>query len=284
MCPRPARVDNEPLRRIFALMPRSSSSGGRSPTWAWVVIAVGAVILAVGLPMVMGRGQLSQAEVSRMDAEIQAMHVADQLASRKLRVLVIGDSYTGGSNQGGEGASSWPRLVAADMTAAGYDADVSVLVAGGGGYTAQALGEGTTFVDLVRAAPEDPYDLVVVFGSRNDTARQAEVKAAASELFAVVRLRYPEAELLVIGPPWVDENPPPNVIASRDAVASAATETGAAFVDPLADGWFAGEFSSLIGTDGIQPTDDGHRHMADLIRPIIEDRLFASTAPSSSPP
>jgi len=77
----------------------------------------------------------------------------------------------------------------------------------------------------------------------------------------------------VIGPPWVNGNPPGYIVTDRDAVNAAAHAAGVGFVDPLAEGWFTGDAAAFIGPDGIHPTDQGHRYLADLIRPRIESVL-----------
>jgi len=47
---------------------------------------------------------------------------------------------------------------------------------------------------------------------------------------------------------------------------------GAAFVDPIAEGWFVGR-PDLIGADGVHPTDAGHLYMAERIAPQIYRQL-----------
>jgi lysophospholipase L1-like esterase len=59
-------------------------------------------------------------------------------------------------------------------------------------------------------------------------------------------------------------------IASREAAA-----VGATFVDPIADRWFA-DAPALIGGDGIHPTDDGHRLMAQKLEPYLRSALLAT--------
>jgi hypothetical protein len=45
------------------------------------------------------------------------------------------------------------------------------------------------------------------------------------------------------------------------------------FVDPLAQGWFAGATAELIDPDQVHPTAEGHRYLADLIGPVVERTL-----------
>ena len=48
---------------------------------------------------------------------------------------------------------------------------------------------------------------------------------------------------------------------------------GAVFVDPLAQGWFTDATTALIDPDGVRPTVEGHRYLADLIGPVVERTL-----------
>ena len=89
----------------------------------------------------------------------------------------------------------------------------------------------------------------------------------------------PDATILVIGPPWRNDRIPNNLFRIRDELRTVALETGANFIDPLAEGWFSGESSSLIGEDELHPTDAGHRHLAALITPRVEQLLASRPTP-----
>jgi lysophospholipase L1-like esterase len=188
-----------------------------------------------------------------------------------ITMLVIGDSYTAGGSAGGARESGWPQLVAKDLTAAGRPVSLEVAAAGGSGYVTTGP-KNVTFVQLAQRTGRN-RDLVVFFGSRNDVAAAPDVQAAAEAAFATVRAASPEAVILAIGPPWVNGNPPGYIVTDRDAVHAAAQAAGVGFVDPLAEGWFTGDAAAFIGPDGIHPTDQGHRYLADLIRPRIESVL-----------
>ncbi|WP_315774243.1 tyrosine-type recombinase/integrase [Rhodococcoides kroppenstedtii] len=93
------------------------------------------------------------------------------------RVEVIGDSYTGGSNEGGVGRAGWPRLVNAqlDDNPAGLTYNVVADGLGGSGYSAvgpngkrflamavrdrRVLANAATGVSLPRARKSDPVFL-----------------------------------------------------------------------------------------------------------------------------
>ncbi|MCW2700104.1 MAG: hypothetical protein JWQ45_1639 [Blastococcus sp.] len=183
-------------------------------------------------------------------------------------MLVIGDSYTAGGPGDGSGEADWAHLVARDLTAAGRPVAVAVAAAGGSGYVRTGPQQ-TTFGELAQRTRPD-CDLVVFFGSRNDIAAAPDVRAAATAAFAAVRAASPAADILAIGPAWVDDDPPGYIVTDRDAVAAAASAAGVAFVDPLAEGWFTGPAAAFIGANSVHPTDEGHRYLADLIRPRIQ--------------
>jgi len=45
----------------------------------------------------------------------------------------------------------------------------------------------------------------------------------------------------------------------------AARAAGATFIDPIAQGWFAGTSAQLFAADGVHPTDAGHGRQAALV-------------------
>lgn len=180
-------------------------------------------------------------------------------------VSIVGDSYTGGSDQNSGTSTLWWSIEAIKL---GFTADVQAV--GGSGYYAKSptSTDQSTFVD--RSSKIDPTSSVVIFfGSRNDYGRTAQqMRASAAAAFANARKVAPKARFIVIGPPWVDSSPPANVLADRDGIHAAASAIGAVWVDPIADDWFP-DGNKLIGTDGIHPTDAGHAHIAKLVDPVL---------------
>jgi hypothetical protein len=183
------------------------------------------------------------------------------------RVLVVGDGLSSPPEAGG----GWPELVRSDLESAGRPVELSVTAADLAGY-AEPDAAGTTFLRLAQDAGSG-FDLVVFFGSRYDLAAAGDVEAAAAAAFAAVRAASPECSLVVIGPAWPDANAPGYIETNRDAVAAAAGAFGAVFVDPLAQGWFVGATTALIDPDGVRPTAEGDRYLADLIGPVVERTL-----------
>ncbi len=188
------------------------------------------------------------------------------------RVAIIGDSYTTGSDQGGNGPQGWTPQVWQALTDHGIAVTPTVAAEGGAGYCTRG-NRGGVFEDLtVRAVKPDDV-LVVFFGSRNDM--QVDPTRLSVAMYGTLRLARQiarSAELLVIGPPWPTTNPPPEVLRIRDVLSYQADLAGATFVDPIAARWFAGR-PELIGKDGVHPTDAGHAYMAAKIAPLISAKL-----------
>ncbi|ORB29920.1 Rv0518 family GDSL lipase [Mycolicibacterium parafortuitum] len=188
------------------------------------------------------------------------------------RVAVIGDSYTTGSDQGGNGAQGWTPQVWEALTDHGIAVTPTVVAEGGAGYCVRG-NRGGVFEDLVVRAVRPDDVLVVFFGSRNDMP--VDPSRLSISMYGTLRLAKQiarAADLLVIGPPWPTLNPPPEVLRIRDVLSYQAELAGADFVDPIAAGWFAGR-PELIGKDGVHPTDAGHAYMAQKIAPLISSRL-----------
>lgn len=188
------------------------------------------------------------------------------------RVVLIGDSYTEGSGEGGQRGHGWPALVVADLRIQGVLVSPALAAEGSAGYVA-ASWKGETFGDIARRVVDRDTELVVFFGSANDVAFPPErVGAAALEAFTSVKAAAPLAKLLVIGPVWPGPAAPEAFRNVRDAVREQAQTAGAVFVDPIAEGWLA-DTPELIGADQFHPNDAGHKYLAARIAPLIRDAL-----------
>jgi lysophospholipase L1-like esterase len=186
------------------------------------------------------------------------------------RVVFLGDSYTGGSSMNSPGrASLYPTLLAGRF---GFVADN--LAVSGTGY----LAPGTTnqpFGSQVAAVVALHPDVVVLEGGHNDNSYpEAQVQAAAGNVMAGLRTALPKAKIIVLGPIWPSGNAPQSERNIDADLRQIAIDGGARFVDPIVDGWFAGTYIKLIGSDGTLPTDAGQVRIAQLLRPV-----FAVTMP-----
>lgn len=178
-------------------------------------------------------------------------------------VLVIGDSYSAGYDNVGMGADNWSQIMGREQ---GWRVD-SVGTAGTG-YVAVAWG--SSFAHTAVTHPENA-DAVVVFGGLNDLTVPPDWELVDAETtFAAVRLAEPHAALVVVGPQWPGDDPDPRMFVLRDAVAKAAAEYGANFVDAL--GWSAGH-PELLHTDAKHPSAAGHQYLAAMIGPYVTAAL-----------
>jgi lysophospholipase L1-like esterase len=98
------------------------------------------------------------------------------------RIAVIGDSYTAGSDEGGNGRRAWPELLRG-------------LLARGDG--------GSVFEDLTARAVRRSDAPIVFFGSRNDQPVDPQkFPALAADTFQLARFAAPGAKVLVIAENW----------------------------------------------------------------------------------
>lgn len=229
----------------------------------------------MGLPMTMRQRAFRGAAmtvVMLLAAVWTICAAAPGRAAAPTRIAVIGDSYTTGSTEGGNGPQSWPQLAWGLLAQRGVEIRADVAAEGGAGY-GQPGNRGSIFEDLTARAVRGNDVLVVFFGSRNDQpVDPAAYPNLAAGTFQLARLMAPSAKFLVIGPPWPTADPPPAVLTIRDSLRRQALAAGAVFIDPIAEGWFVGR-PDLIGGDGVHPTDAGHAYMAERIAPLIYDQL-----------
>ncbi len=188
------------------------------------------------------------------------------------RIAVVGDSYTTGSDQGGNGPQGWAPQVWQALSDHGIAVTPTVAAEGGAGYCTRG-NRGSVFEDLTVRAVKPNDALVVFFGSRNDMkVEPTRLSIAMYGTLSLARQIARSAKMLVIGPPWPTADPPPEVLRIRDVLSYQAQLAGATFVDPIAARWFVGR-PELIGQDGVHPTDAGHTYMAEKIAPLIGTQL-----------
>lgn len=188
-------------------------------------------------------------------------------------IAVVGDSYTAGSAMGGHAEHGWPALVEARLRSEGIQNDVISGAAGAAGYVSRGHDQKGVFSDQVDRVVGVNDRLVVLFGSRNDElVPAAQLVEAVHKTLSTVQAKAPNAKILVIGPVWVNADPSPGILRNRDILQGAASGIGATFIDPIADRWFV-DHPELIGSDGQQPTNEGHVYLADKIAPLVKGLL-----------
>jgi lysophospholipase L1-like esterase len=167
-------------------------------------------------------------------------------------VAFLGDSYTGGSHMGGNGATGWPALLSA---AKGWR--FQLYAVGGSGFVSPGSGN-STFAQRVPAIIAAGPSIVFVEGGHNDLGKNPE--PAIITTIDELRAGLPSAQIIVLSPIWPNSHPPAALTPIADALRTEAAKVRAVYVDT--SGWFAGPYSSLIGSDGTHPTDAGHRRIA----------------------
>jgi lysophospholipase L1-like esterase len=188
------------------------------------------------------------------------------------RVAVIGDSYTTGGDEGGLGPTGWTARAWQLLARQGLPITADVGAEGGAGYGTRG-NHGSIFEDLTERTVKPDDAVVVFYGSRNDQGVDpTQLSILVYGTFQLARRTASSAKFLVIGPPWPTADPPAEVLRIRDTIQYQAGLVGAAFIDPIAAGWFVGK-PDLIGKDGVHPTDAGHQYMADKIAPLIGAQL-----------
>ena len=189
------------------------------------------------------------------------------------QIDILGDSYVGGSAEGGRGGANWTRLVGTRFYEAGAQVELNVMAQPGSGYIARGT-TGLVFREAATQRLRPSSDVVVVFGSRNDGRQTEQAMYEASRLlYADIHRIAPQAQVVVIGPVWVDANVPDFIVANNAAMARAAEQENVTYIDAIAGGWFAEGGQDLIGADGIHPTDAGHSYLASKIFPLVQEAI-----------
>lgn len=184
------------------------------------------------------------------------------------KVVVIGDSLSTGYGTSPEYA--WPYLINSDPHGTDDKLDVKNAAQNGSGYA--TVGDNhSTFGSQVEQAVDASTQLVLFFGSVNDLGKEPAAMAdAAAAAYAGAKAKAPGVALLVVGPPSYTDMPDAGLLAVRDELAKAAGAAGAAFVDPIAQGWFLGQTPGLVGPDGVHLSIAGQRHVQMQMRNLIE--------------
>lgn len=233
------------------------------------IITLAAVLCAGLIVGVSVRSSQSQAQATAVNAERSAAASTPTTTERTREVVIIGDSYTSGSAVGGRGDRSWPRIVESLVKRRVPNTTFKVAGVGGSGYVAQGQAN-VTFADQVRRTVSRNTDVVVIFGSRNDLSASVDkLRESVIDTYTTVRALSPDARLVVIGPPWINEFPPGALLTQREVIAAVAATFDTKVLDPLGGSWFTTNTPDLIGSDNVHPNDAGHRLMAEKIYPVV---------------
>ncbi|MFB6811259.1 SGNH/GDSL hydrolase family protein [Streptomyces sp. NPDC056387] len=220
--------------------------------------------------------------------------------SRTDRLIVFGDSLTGGSNMSvGGGGGTWASRVA---VALGSN-DVWNQALGGTGYI--SAGTSPVYATLGDRLSADviarnPQRLIVWAGYNDNGGSQSAIGTAAASLYASIRTGLPACDVFVVGC-WSPSGSPAASITNTDnTIKAAAAGAGYPFVSPLTGSIYSavgalvathgpwitgtgrvgattgsGNADGYIGTDAIHPTDAGHAYVARRITAAIRELMPA---------
>lgn len=212
-----------------------------------LAVAVVAILGLLAVPAVVNATTPAAAPYVRpSDAFAEPTPTPDPLS-----VVVLGDSYTAGSDMGGGNGTGWPVAFA---EATGWT--VALNAVGGSGY----IQPGATLPSFAERVPEviaAAPDVVIVEGGLNDASYPPEdVTAAASAQWSALQAGLPDARIVVVGP--FNPTGAENVAVLNESLRAAAESAGLTYIDALP--WMD---AIEIGSDGIHPTDAGHAVIAE---------------------
>jgi acyl-CoA thioesterase-1 len=186
---------------------------------------------------------------------------SDSESTDAVRVLFLGDSITAG--YGIDRANAFPTLLETRLRQAGYT--IITIDAGVSGDTSTG---GLNRLDWLL---QNRVDVLVLELGGNDGLRGIDVALTRSNLGTIVertRAAWPSVEVVIVG-----MQVPPNLgqeytSAFASIYPEVASERGTHFVPFLANGF--GDIVHLLQSDGIHPTEEGHRLIADRIEVVLK--------------
>lgn len=243
-----------PKRRSRAGFSWKNEIGG-VPVWG-IAVAVIAMFGMLAIPAVVSATTPAAVPYVRpTDAFAEPTPTAEALS-----VYFLGDSYTGGSDMGGNDFAGWPTIVANQF---GWVPTLDGR--GGSGYLQTGPGEGAgPFSARLQAAIDAAPDVLIVAGGINDAAvfSTDEIAAAATEQLTALQSALPNTRIVVVGPFYPTAPAPQEWVDADAAIAGVAASLGLPYVQTLP--WFEGG-AVEIGEDGTHPTDAGHAVLAQRI-------------------
>lgn len=179
-------------------------------------------------------------------------------------ILFLGNSLTAGYGLTPEEA--FPALIQEKIDSAGYR--YRVVNAGVSGETSAG---GVRRIDWLL---QNPIAILVLELGANDALRGQDLRATRANLQTIVdrtRARYPDVKIIVAGMEAPPNLGPAYTEEFRNLFVELARENDAALIPFLLDG--VGGVPELNQDDGIHPTAEGHRIMAENVWRTLEPIL-----------
>lgn len=193
-----------------------------------------------------------------------------------VKILVIGDSVTEGTDYGGRGVNNWTATVQRALSTETLNTcPVLLRVSGRGGSGHATSGSRhTTFGSETERLLTADVSAVVYVGSGNDLSQLSmNYVDSVTRTIEIAHTKNPATQVVVVGPPWIHDTPVSDqYLRANELLAAAAQSADAVFVDPIASGWFDdAPATGIVGGDNRHPTDAGHAIIAEHMQPVLED-------------
>lgn len=154
----------------------------------------------------------------------------------------------------------------------------------GSGYTAAAKSE-PYWRRVPGYARTYLADYVVVAGGRHDTRSPvAQRLVGAQRTLDVVKAAYPRAQVIVVGPFWVDQDPPADLLSFNTALRDETRRRSLVFVDTLRPPWMSRQDADrFVDADGVHLTRNGHEHLAGRLVDALREAGIEPAADPNQP-
>lgn len=181
-----------------------------------------------------------------------------------VHVDIVGDSLSTGFRTPGD---TWPDQEQALITDLGLKADITNASENGAGYVQQGEA-GDVFLDLVNRIVNSQSQVVVLFGSDNDSG-QPGLSAAVQTVLGRVKVLAPQARVIMVGPTSESNDVEGRLTPIISTLSQSAATSGVRFVDPVTLGWFQGAASTYLSSDMEHPNTAGEAYLAQHMRAVL---------------
>ena len=181
-------------------------------------------------------------------------------------VLVLGNSIAAGYGLGEEYA--FPAILQQKVDSLGWDVEVV-----NAGLSGETTAGGLSRVDWLL---DQPVDVLILELGGNDGLRGIPPKVTRQNLQGIIektRDRYPDAAIILAGMQIPPNLGPDYARAFRDVFPAVADAEDAHLIPFLLEG--VGGIAALNQPDGIHPTEEGHRIVAENVWQVLQPILAA---------
>ncbi len=181
-----------------------------------------------------------------------------------VHVDMIGDSLSTGFKTPGV---TWPDQEQTLIADTGLKADITNASENGAGYV-QSGEAGDVFLDLANRVVNSQSQVVVLFGSDNDTG-QSGLAEAVQTVLDRVKVLAPQARVIMVGPTSESNDADGQLTSIISALSQSAATYRVHFVDPVALGWFQGADNQYLSSDMEHPNAAGEAYLAQHMEPVL---------------